>query len=325
MSAYGRIHPQTVALVVNPQAGHGVSQEAARLATQELTRLGIDVVSLQGSSATESQRLVREAVADDRVDAVAVAGGDGMVNLALQELAHQNKPLGIIPAGTGNDHGREYQLPRHSPVEAARIIAQGHCRRTDLGLITDQAGQQHWFGTIMCAGFDSIVSDRVNAMTWPHGRNRYNLAIVVEFLKFHSLPFHLRFEGVHDSSEAVELADDGSLELDLPITLAAFGNTRSYGGGMKICPEADHADGLLDVTVIGKATRWQAATTFQKVFSGTHTEHPSVSTYRVQKAHVACLSERTMNAYADGDFMAALPVTVEVSPGAGCYLVPEPV
>ena len=79
----------------------------------------------------------------------------------------------------------------------------------------------------MAAGFDSLVTDRTNRMRWPHGRMRYNLAMVAEISKLRLLPFRLTF-------------DDGD-EIVTDLTLAAFGNTRSYGGGMLICPDADHA------------------------------------------------------------------------------------
>lgn len=307
----GTAEIRTLALVTNPHAGHGASQIASARASRVFADRGIDVIALQGANPDDARKLIREVIAAGRIDALAVCGGDGMINLALQEQAQTGIPLGIIPAGTGNDHGREYNLPRVNSRDAAHVIADGFWTTTDLGRITNAAGEQRWFGTIMCAGFDSIVSDRVNQMTWPHGRNRYNLAIVREFLAFHSLPFR------------ITLDDDRVLED--PITLAAFGNTRSYGGGMKICPSADHSDGLMDITVIGKAGRIKAALAFKSVFDGTVEKIGEVRTYRAKKAYVEYIgSPRQMNAYADGDLMFPMPVTVEIVPGAGRYIVPRP-
>lgn len=307
----GRTDVRTLALVTNPRAGHGASQLASNKASRVFADRGIDVIALQGNNPEDARRLIREVLADGRIDALAVCGGDGMINLALQEQAQTGIPLGIIPAGTGNDHGREYNLPRDDASAAAHVISEGFWTTTDLGRITNIEGDARWFGTIMCAGFDSIVSDRVNKMSWPHGRNRYNLAIVREFLAFHSLPFRITFD------------DDQMLEE--PITLAAFGNTQSYGGGMKICPRANHADGVLDVTVIGHASRARAAMAFKSVFDGTVDRVDEVNTFRCRKAHVEYTGPtRPINAYADGDFIFPLPVTVEAVPAAGRYIVPRP-
>ena len=299
----------TVALVTNPLAGHGRAAHAAERAMARFNERGVDVVAVQGADEESSRRLLAEVTSDERIDALVVVGGDGMINLALQVQAGTGLPVGIIPAGTGNDHAREYRLPT-SPEAAADVVADGFTITTDLGRITPDDGDPRWFGTVMCSGFDSLVSDRVNRMTWPHGRNRYNLAIVAEFLNFHSLPFRITL-------------DDGTV-LESPITLAAFGNTRSYGGGMKICPDADHADGLLDVTVVGKASRLKAALAFSKVFTGDLGDVEQVSMYRTRSARVELLDALPHNVYADGDRMASLPVTVEVVPAAGRYIVPRP-
>lgn len=301
---------KVVAMITSPEAGHGSAPHAAERAMDQFTKRGVDVVAMQGNSPERAQGLIREAIKDERFDALVACGGDGMINLALQEQAESGIPLGVIPSGTGNDHAREYRLPSNDAAAAADVIADGFTVTTDLGRITGEGQDPLWFGTIMCAGFDSLVSDRVNRMRWPHGRNRYNLAIVLEFLNFHALPFTITL-------------DDGTV-LDEDITLAAFGNTKSYGGGMNICPDADHSDGLLDITVIGRANRFKAAAVFGKVFSGKHVDFREVAQYRSRSARVEFRGDERMNAYADGDFMAPVPVTVEVVPRAGRYIVPRP-
>ena len=65
---------------------------------------------------------------------------------------------------------------------------------------------------------------------------------------------------------------DGEREIVTELTLAAFGNTRSYGGGMLICPDADHADGLLDITMVHSASRTRLIRLFPTVFKGTHVD-----------------------------------------------------
>jgi diacylglycerol kinase (ATP) len=216
-----------------------------------------------------------------------------------------------VPAGTGNDHAREYRLLTGDPEAAADVIADGHIETVDLGRIDDAAGGHKWFGTVMAAGFDSLVSDRTNRMRWPHGRLRYNVAMVAELSKLRLLPFRLRFDGGDFH---------GNQEVHTELTLAAFGNTRSYGGGMLICPDADHTDGLLDVTMVHSASRTKLIRLFPTVFKGTHVDLDEVTTARAREIEVDCPG---INAYADGDYACPLPVTVSAVPDALQILVPR--
>jgi diacylglycerol kinase (ATP) len=293
-----------VTVLTNPLSGHGNAPHATERAVARFQRQGLDVCAIVGTDADHARRLVREAL-DAGTDALVVVGGDGVISLALQELAEGDVPLGIVPAGTGNDHAREFGLPTNDPEAAADVIVGGRTETIDLGRITDRSGAVKWFGTVMAAGFDSLVSDRTNRMRWPHGRMRYNVAMVAELSKLRLLPFRLAF-------------DDGP-EITTDLTLAAFGNTRSYGGGMLICPGADHSDGLLDITMAHSASRTKLIRLFPTVFKGTHVNLPEITTKRAATVHVDCPG---INAYADGDFAAALPVTVSAVPRALKVLVP---
>ena len=295
-----------VTVLTNPMSGHGNAPHAAERAIAQLQRRGIDVCAIVGTDAAHARRLVDDAL-DRGTDALVVVGGDGVISLALQALANGDVPLGIVPAGTGNDHAREYRLPTDDPEAAADIVVDGHTVTVDLGRIVDASGAVKWFGTVMAAGFDSLVSDRTNRMRWPHGRMRYNVAMVAEMSKLRLLPFRLTFD------------DDAPLDIDL--TLAAFGNTRSYGGGMLICPGADHTDGLLDVTMVHSGSRTKLIRLFPTVFKGTHVNLDEVSTRRATSIRVECPG---INAYADGDYVAPLPVTVSAVPGALQILRPAP-
>jgi diacylglycerol kinase (ATP) len=151
----------------------------------------------------------------------------------------------------------------------------------------------------MAAGFDSLVSDRTNRIRWPHGRMRYNVAMITELSKLRLLPFRLVL--------------DGGQEIVRDMTLAAFGNTRSYGGGMLICPNADPTDGRLDITMVHTASRTKLVRLFPTVFRGTHIDLDEVTTARAASIRVECVG---INAYADGDFACPLPVEVSAVSGA---------
>ncbi|MDT5267018.1 MAG: diacylglycerol kinase [Mycobacterium sp.] len=300
MTTVGRI-----TMLTNPASGHGSAPHAAERAVAQFHRRGIDVVAIAGTDAEHARRLVEGAL-ERGLDALVVVGGDGIVSLALQVLAQTEIPLGIIPAGTGNDHAREFGIPKSDPAAAADVVVDGRAESVDLGRIRGADGTDRWFGTVMAAGFDSLVTDRTNRMTWPHGRMRYNLAMVAELSKLRPLPFRLTF--------------DGGEELVTDLTLAAFGNTKSYGGGMLICPDADHADGLLDVTMVQSGSRTRLIRLFPTVFKGTHVELDEVLTKR---AKAITVDSPGINAYADGELVCPLPVEVSAVPGALRILRPR--
>lgn len=287
-----------VTVLTNPASGHGNAPHAAERAVVRFQQRGVNVTAIVGTDAAHASQLVQSALAQG-TDAVVVVGGDGVISLALQSLAGSGVPLGIIPAGTGNDHAREYGLPTGNPEAAADVIADGHTETVDLGRITAGDGTQRWFGTVVAAGFDSLVSDRANRMRWPHGRMRYNVAMVAELSKLRLLPFRVSF--------------DGGEQLQRDLTFVAIGNTRSYGGGMLICPDADHSDGKLDVTMVASDSRTRLVRLFPTVFKGTHVALDAVTTARVS---TLTIDSPGINAYADGDFACPLPATIEAVPGA---------
>jgi len=290
-----------VTALTNPVSGHGAAIRAAQVAIARLQHRGVEVVEIIGDDAHDARYLAGAAL-ERGTDALMVTGGDGVVSNALQVLAGTDVPLGIIPAGTGNDHAREFGIPTKNPEAAADIVVDGWTETVDLGRISGGDGRKKWakwFGTVAAAGFDSLVTDRANRMSWPHGRLRYYIAMLAELSQLRLLPFRLVL--------------DGTREIDEDITLAAFGNTRSYGGGLLICPNADPTDGLLDITMAHSASRTKLVRLFPTVMKGTHVDLDEVTTARAKSIHVECPG---INVYADGDFACALPAEISAVPAA---------
>jgi diacylglycerol kinase (ATP) len=221
-----------------------------------------------------------------------------MAHLALNVVAGTPTPLGIIPAGTGNDLAATLRLPLKDPVAAAGVVADRLTAGTARPMDAVRVGAK-WYGCVLGAGFDSRVNDRANTMSWPHGRMRYNLAMLAELGVFKPLPFRITFDG------------DAPWETDA--MLVAVGNAKSYGAGMKVTPDAEVDDGLLDVTVLGPLSKPAFLRAFPKVFKGTHVTHPAVTTRR---AKVVSIESDGVTAYADGEYLADLPVTCECVPAA---------
>ncbi|GAA5095978.1 diacylglycerol kinase [Microbacterium yannicii] len=295
-----------VALLVNPAARGGAHTGAATRAAERLRSHGVQTSVLSGGSAAESSELLRTAI---ELGVDAVAGGDGTVNLAIQEVAGTGIPLGIVPSGTGNDFAATLGLRELDVTAAADAIAGGRTRRIDLARVTRDDGSTRYFGSVLASGFDSKVNDRANAMRWPRGGSRYNIAILVEFLTLSGIAYEVD----------AELADGTHDALKGDLVMATVGNGRTYGGGIPICPDADPADGLLDLVLVRPAGRLRLARLLPRVYRGTHGTVPEVSIRRVRSVR---LSSPGVTAYADGDPIGALPLTIDVAPGTLTIFTP---
>ena len=291
-----------VSALINPAARHGLGARAAAIALAALRDRGVEVTELVGRDPDDARELARTAAASD-IDALVVIGGDGSVRLALEAVGDTGVPLGLIPAGTGNDHARALGIPTDDPAAAAAIIAAGRRRPFDIAVITPADGPSAVFGTVAATGLDALVTERANNMSWPKGQLRYPLAAVAELARMK--PFHYRIT-----------LDDNTFERDL--ILAAVGNTPSYGGGMKITPSAVIDDGLLDLTLISHGPRLKMFGLFPTMYSGKHIEHKEVEQFRGSRIVLDCVP--TAPIYADGDRIGRLPATIEVRPGAVTFL-----
>jgi len=281
-----------IALLTNPTAGKGRGGRARGAVLERLRGAGLVVRDLSGRDADEALDLARAAVADG-VESLVVLGGDGMVHLGVQAVAGSGLPLGIVPAGTGNDVARYFDLPRKDPVAAADRVIAGKTREVDLARAGDK-----YFATVLCAGFDAMVNERANRMTWPKGQMRYNLATLSELRVFRPLPYTLELDGK---------------QLKLDAMMVSVGNGPSFGGGLRIAEGALLDDGLLDVVIIKPMSRTSLVRTYPKLFKGTHVTHPQYEHHLVRTVTIAAPGITT---YADGERFGDLPLTVRCAPGA---------
>jgi diacylglycerol kinase (ATP) len=285
-----------VAVLVSAAAGRGRARALGDTVLHELRAAGLDPTVLPATTGADAEARAREAVAAG-TGAVVAVGGDGTAHAALQAVAGTTTPLGLVPAGTGNDLALALGVPTDhaAAVEAlAADLHAGEARRVDAGRVGDR-----WWATVLCCGFDSAVTDRANRLRWPRGRRRYDLAVLLELARLRPYEMTLRL-------------DDGDPRT-LPATMIAVGNTAWYGGGLNICPGADPADGLFDVTVVGPTTRRELVRTRPQLADGSHVRHPSVSVFRAARVELSCPGVTT---YADGEPVAPLPVVAECVPGA---------
>ena len=288
-----------IALLTNPAAGKGKGSRSAAIALPRLREAGFAVRNLSGRDGDEALDIARKCVADG-VESIVVCGGDGMVHIAAQALANSVSSLGIIPAGTGNDVARYLGIPRNDPQAAADVVVGSHVRSIDLA----RAGSKY-FVTVLASGFDSKVNERTNDMAWPKGQMRYTLATLAELRMFEPLPYTLEMDGVTRQLDAM---------------LVAIGNGPSFGGGLKITIGAEIDDGMLDVVIFKPMSKLDLVKTYPKLYTGKHVTHPQYEHHRVRSVTVAAPG---IIAYADGERLGSLPLTVDVAPNALRVLAPR--
>ena len=285
-------------LVVNPTAGKGRAQAKLAQVSATLSAAGWVLDVRRSSSFAGAQSMVASAVADG-VDALVVMGGDGMMHLGLNAVARaraggdHRTTLGLVPAGTGNDLCRGLGLDPSDPVAAARVIVAGNLTEIDLARVNDR-----YVGAVLATGFDALVNQRANALPWPRGQARYVVATVAELRVFSPLSYRLEV--------------DGQVR-ELSAMLVAIGNTSSYGGGMRICPDASPTDGQLDVTIIHPVSRFKLLRLLPQMYSGRFARDPCIeqlraTTIQVQGAGVI--------GYGDGERVDGAPLRVRVAPRA---------
>ena len=286
------VRGREIALLTNPTSGHGRGARHRHAALARLRESGFVVRNLAGRDADEAADLARGCVADG-VEALVVCGGDGLVHLGVQAVAGTGVPLGVIPSGTGNDFARYLDLPRTDPVAAADRVIASRRRTIDLARSGDR-----WFVTVLAAGFDAIVNERANTMTWPRGQMRYNLATLAELRTFRPIPYVLQLDG-----ETVELE----------AMLVAVGNGPSFGGGLRITEGALLDDGLLDVVVITRMSKPKLVRSYPRLFTG---RIDGVAEYVHRRVRTVTVAAPGIVSYADGERFGPLPLTVECVPGA---------
>ncbi|MBF6212005.1 hypothetical protein IU433_23545 [Nocardia puris] len=311
---------RSVLVVTNRLSGGGKGHDTASAAVAELAARGVDVTEIRAPSAAETVLLVRDSLAalDPalRPDAVVCVGGDGLINVMLAALAHTGMPLGLVPSGTGNDLARALGVPTDDTAAAVGVVLGGRTRVMDLGRIESRGAEPMYFATITGTGFDARVTLRANEMRWPKGRLRYTFAALAEITGNFTVPYRIELSG---APHGVQDNPERGGPIETRAVLIALGNTRTYGGGMLVCPDAEMDDGLLDLTVVGAVSRREMLRLLPALSSGRRVEHRAVTRYR---ASAVTLSAPNTPATADGEPAGTLPITVRAVPSALTVLVP---
>ncbi|GEL93529.1 diacylglycerol/lipid kinase family protein [Cellulomonas composti] len=302
-----------IGLVVNPTAGKGRGTQAGHEAHQRLRAAGFDVEDLSAPTLAQATDRARAATLAG-LDALVVVGGDGMVHLGANVVAGTTMPLGIVPAGTGNDFARGLGLPRTDVAAALAVlehaIAHGP-RAVDAVRVAPPGVEAYeWYVGVLSGGIDAAVNARANGLRWPRGEARYVRALLAELTSFR--PYGYR----------VTLDDD---VWESAGTLVAVANAPWFGGGLHVAPDALLDDGLLDVVLAGPFTKPGVVRIFPGIYRGRHVHDPRVQIRRSRTVliePVPTIGATPPPAFADGERIGPLPLRAELVAGALQVLAP---
>ena len=257
-------------------------------------------------------------------DAIVIFGGDGTVHRHLPQLAKLRLPVLVVPSGSGNDFARALKLRsiRDSSAAWRKFSSAGHnVRAIDLGLITPLADKndagdappppEHLFCCVGGIGLDAEVSRRANLLPrWLRAHGGYVLSLLPALLKFTPL------------KASISLFRDGAF-IPAPfkrIMVAAFANAPTYGGGMKIAPQAKLDDGRLDICIVCDINKFVLFCLFPTIYYGRHLRIPRVEYCQTERLRIE--TENPTDVYADGEYVCRTPVEVSVARKALRVIVP---
>jgi diacylglycerol kinase (ATP) len=284
--------------IVNPAAGGGRTERRWPTLRDELARALPTFECVLTTGPGDGQRRAREAAGAGATLVVAV-GGDGTLNEVVNGVADTaGVAVAVVPTGRGRDAARNLGVALDAR-QAVRRLASGTEVRVDLGVAEWDDGTRRVFVNAAGTGFDAEVARRARERGGS-GTVPYVLGVVAALRAHGPVPGRL--------------AIDGGEGWTGPLTAAVVANGAHYGGGMKIAPGADPADGMLDLVVLGAFGRLELLRWLPSVYRGGHVAHPSVRVQRVTRVRVA--ADVPLATHLDGEGGPPSPLTLSIRPGA---------
>jgi len=292
-------HPERrYALLFNPSSGHGRAAKTLPDVEAELARQDLEFRTVPTRSLAHGVEEARAAASAGEVPVV--MSGDGLIGAVGGALAGSDTPLGVIPGGRGNDFARMLGIPTEVPG-AVQVLAVGNEREIDVG---EANGKR--FLCIASTGFDSECNRRANETRLIRGGLVYAYSAFRTLATWEPADFTVTIDGEEHRHTGYSVA---------------AANTRFFGGGMMVAPDAEADDGELDVIIIDDVSKWRYIRGLPKVFKGTHVANDEVTVLR--GAEVEISANRPFEVYADGEPLTVLRAKLSVLPRALRVIAPE--
>jgi YegS/Rv2252/BmrU family lipid kinase len=294
------------AFLVNPASGGGAAPGVVVPLARALREAGAEVEVTYTNSAAETPALVAAAVARGAV--VVSVGGDGMLSSVAGAVAERGGVLAVVPAGRGNDFARMLAIPTETAAQT-RLLLDTEPRPIDLLRATQADGSSYVVAGSVYAGVDARAAEIVDRSHWLPSKLQYPYAAVRALATYRPVECTLEVDGVRTTHQAATVV---------------VANSRFYGKGMAIAPNASVDDGLLDVIVIEAAGHLDLIRSLPKVYDGSHVDLAEVSVGTGRRVSISGTHRGggVVPVGADGESLGALsadpanPLVVDLLPAA---------
>lgn len=279
-------------IVLNRSSGRGNVDRKLRRFTELCKKNNVSYEIVDKDSAIETSKALKARLSVGGVEALIAFGGDGIVSLCLQLVAKSSIGFCVVPTGTGNDFARSIGTYKKSIQEIFQAICSDKPISMDIA-VADSLTEKRYFVQVLSSGFDASVNERANAIKAPIGKLKYTIAMLLKLPRFKSIDFEVLID---------------SQKLNINSMLVVVANGSSYGGGMKILPNASFQDGKLDLLYVDPVSKFTLLSIFPLVFKGWHLKHPAVHVMSAKNIELRGATK----AYADGEFVSHLPLKISV-------------
>lgn len=256
--------------------------------------------------------LVKKHIEENGVKKIIVVGGDGTLNETVNGIFKQKRfktqeiTLGLITVGTGNDWGRMYDMPESYKKQVKQLL-KGHTLLQDVGEVDfsySKDEQKRYFINIAGMGYDALVAQKTNMMK-QQGKGGA-IAYLVNLISG-----LFQYKSVH-----LEIDADGKNIFSGKVFSMSIGICKYNGGGMMQLPDAIPDDGLFDITIIRKTTKYRIVSNIKNLYDGSFIKMPEVDQFKAEKVTITSKPAHRLYLETDGESLGHSPLDFKVIPRA---------
>ncbi|WEK54818.1 MAG: diacylglycerol kinase family lipid kinase [Candidatus Cohnella colombiensis] len=287
-----------ILFVVNEASGNGHGRKVWNKVESILKQREISFDKISSESATDAIERTKAFLKHSNVNTIGIVGGDGTIHSLLPLLVGSGISLGLIPTGSGNDTARAFHIP-HDPIKALEILLTGHALPSDVLLTSQLDRGDELTLTAVAIGLDAMVAADVNESNYKRWCNRLRIGSFAYIIGLIRALFRFK-------PSSVTITLDGVTHQYNRGWLTAISNVPSYGGGLKICPQARPDDGQLHVCIVHSCSLWQIIRLFPTLLTGTHVKQPYVKMLSGQQVNIT--TSAPFLACGDGELIGRTPI-----------------